>query len=119
MAIDLERQISTLSMQIDSLNTELYGYRSDYKLLKELVGDLIDFRKQFSNKNGWIPKIIDTVTANFQKDIKGLRDEIIRKFDMLPCYDFKFDNEGILRSQCRIADKKESLNPDEKEMKGI
>lgn len=113
---NLESQISTLSTQLESLNSELSGFRTDHRLLKELIDGLIIFRKQFDNKDGWVPKIISTVTGNFRKDIRILRDEIMGQFDKLPCYNLKFDEDGLLQSGCRIANTNEPLKPDEKEM---
>lgn len=114
-------KIDELILQMEMQNKELHNIKTDVTLIKNNVNNLIIFKDSFSNGDGRLPAIVKALKDNLIKEIhsaiKMLRKEFKEDFEMLACYDLKFDDRGKLQSRCRIANENEPLKADEKELK--
>ena len=109
-------KLERLILEVEQLSKTMNRFDGTMVLHTEEINRLLEFRKTFRKEDGWIPTIIDGIRENFRIDFKLLRKELLDKFDTLPCFDLKFDDEGKLQSKCRIANEKEPLAQDEKEL---
>lgn len=117
MTIKENGQIQRLILEVEQLSKMMNRFDGTMVLHTEEINRLLEFRKTFRKEDGWIPKIIDGVRENFRIDFNLLRKELLDKFEELPCFDLKFNNDGKLQSKCRIANETEPLKEDEKELK--
>ena len=116
MTIKENNKLERLILEVEQLSKTMNRFDGTMVLHTEEINRLLEFRKTFRKEDGWIPKIVDGIRENFRIDFQLLRKELLDKFDTLPCFDLKFNDEGKLQSKCRIANEKEPLAQDEKEL---
>ena len=80
--VEIELRLKKLEIEQDKKN-ELFD------MLVRNVNEIETFRKQFRNGNGFVPKIIDGLTAKFQELFKehkkAVKKEINDAVDRIPC----------------------------------
>lgn len=116
---------SILKLEIEMLKKQVADHEDDIGFHKKTILDLMNFRKEFSKENGYVPKIVNQVRENVKKDLEEIKKEIIadiallnNRISKLPCISPDSTSEELMKAAgCKIVDEGDKLYPGEKEVK--
>ena len=114
-----------LRLEIEMLKKQGATHVDRIDFHEKTILNLMDFRKEFSKENGYVPKIVGQVRENVQKDLTLIKQEILleiaslrNRVDKLPCLDPNTSTEESLKAAgCKVVDAGDKLYPGEKETK--
>jgi dihydroneopterin aldolase len=100
-----------LVMEFERLRQDTYALRVNYNLMAENVTSLLEMKKDFSIKGGFVERLAEVVINAIKDDMEDFKKNVTIKIETLPCQSLE-DKTAF----CRIAGEDKPLMENEKKL---